>query len=342
MADGKTPLLLNLDETAVPLEFTHVRGNLIHRSGGQKIKDLPKQKASRSAVRCFFTHVAIICDDPALQPLLPQVLFFSSRHLSWQVWSELQASLPPNVFLRRQVSGWSNTEQHKVVLKILCLVLEPYLATRQPIIAFDAAPLHLQASVVELLGELNLWWVLVPKKETWLLQPLDTHAFCKYKRYIKARWLEKILARQGRRHVKDVVLIVVGAIRYVLQGNAWSAAFKANGLAGDLADVSEYIKKQLEWPVLPAIEATPPSEANLRKCWPATRRVPLREIFLSLGLEDPGPVDAPFGAAVEDSFVADPDADTVPLLAADDDDVPLVPEEPTLSDDDVPLVPPLC
>ena len=133
-------MLLNLDETAVPLEFTHVRGNLIHRSGGQKIKDLPKQKASRSAVRCFFTHVAIICDDPALQPLLPQVLFFSSRHLSWQVWSELQASLPPNVFLRRQVSGWSNTEQHKVILKIPSLVLEPYLATRQPIISFDAPP----------------------------------------------------------------------------------------------------------------------------------------------------------------------------------------------------------
>jgi len=256
------------------------------------------------------------------------------------VWSELQASLPPNVFVRRQVSGWSNTEQHKEILKILKLVLEPVLATRQPIISFDAAPLHLQPSVVELLGELNFWWVLVPKKLTWLFQPLDTHAFCKYKRYIKARWLEKILAGQGRRHVKDVVLIVVGAIRYVLQGNVWAVAFKANGLSEDLSAVSAYIKKQLEWPVLPPIEATPPSAARLRTCWPLSRRVPLREVFLSLGLEDPGPLAAALGAAVEDSFVADPECDTEAFVADDGMGGPDFPEEPTMSDDDLPLVPP--
>ena len=291
-------------------------------------------------MRCFFTHVAIICDEPALQPLLPQVLFFSSRHLSWQVWSELQASLPPNVFVRRQVSGWSNTEQHKEILKILKLVLEPVLATRQPIISFDAAPLHLQPGVVELLGELNFWWVLIPKKLTWLFQPLDTHAFCKYKRYIKARWLEKILAGQGRRHVKDVVLIVVGAIRYVLQGNVWADAFKANGLSEDLSAVSAYIEKQLEWPVLPPIEATPPSAARLRTCWPLSRRVPLREVFLSLGLEDPGPLAAALGAAVEDSFVVAPGCDTEAFVEDDGMGGPDFPEEPTMSDDDLPLVPP--
>ena len=77
-AGGKVPLLLNLDETAVPLEFTHTRGNIIKRWCGKKIKDLPKQLANRSAVRCFFTHVAIICDNPAVQPFLPQVMFFQA------------------------------------------------------------------------------------------------------------------------------------------------------------------------------------------------------------------------------------------------------------------------
>ena len=240
------------------------------------------------------------------------------------------------------MSGWSNTEQHKEILKILKLVLEPVLATRQPIISFDAAPLHLQPSVVELLGELNFGWVLVPKKLTWLLQPLDTHAFCKYKRYIKARWLEKILAGQGRRHVKDVILIVLGAIRYVLQGNVWAVAFKANGLSGDLSDVSAYIKKQLEWPVLPVIEANPPSEDRLRMCWPLSRRVPLREIFLSLGLEDPGPLAVALGAAVEDSFVADPEGDTETFVADDGMGTQDCQGESSVSDDDMPLVPPSC
>ena len=65
-ANGKEPLLLNLDETSIPLEFTHARGNVVCKIGRGKIKDLPKQKASRSATRCFFTHVAIICNDSAV------------------------------------------------------------------------------------------------------------------------------------------------------------------------------------------------------------------------------------------------------------------------------------
>ena len=46
-ASGKIPLLMNLDETSVPLEFTHSRGNVVNTIFGRKIKDLPKQKASR-------------------------------------------------------------------------------------------------------------------------------------------------------------------------------------------------------------------------------------------------------------------------------------------------------
>ena len=107
------------------------------------------------------------------------------------------------------------------------------MATMQPILAFDAAPLHLHPEVIELLGELGIWWLLIPKKLTWLLQPLDTHTFSKYKRYIRNRWLDTIVAQQGRRNVKDVVVIVVGSIQTVLEGNSWTTVFNANGLAED-------------------------------------------------------------------------------------------------------------
>ena len=43
-ASGKVPLLMNLDETSVPLEFTHARGNVVNTIFGRKIKDLPKQR----------------------------------------------------------------------------------------------------------------------------------------------------------------------------------------------------------------------------------------------------------------------------------------------------------
>ena len=103
---------------------------------------------------------------------------------------------------------------------MLKLSLEPLLATMQPILSFDAAPLHLQPDVLELLAELDIWWQLVPKKLTWLLQPLDTHGFSKYKRFIRTRWLDTIVAEQGRRNVKDVILIVCTTIRVVLEGQS--------------------------------------------------------------------------------------------------------------------------
>ena len=108
----------------MPLEFTHTRGNIVTKENGKKIKDMPKQLANRSAVRCFFTHVAIICDDPAVQPLLPQVLFFAGRHLSWKNWTELQERLPQNVFVRRQVSVWGTADQHSLKVKKLAVQVD--------------------------------------------------------------------------------------------------------------------------------------------------------------------------------------------------------------------------
>ena len=333
---GKVPLLLNLDETAVPLEYTHTRGNIVIRESGKRIKNMPKQLANRSACRCFFTHVAIICNDPEVQALLPQVLFFASRHLSWQNWTELQAALPKNIFLRRQVSGWNNKEQHSVILKMLKRILEPVLPTMQPILSFDAAPLHLHPEVIELLGELDIWWLLVPKKLTWLLQPLDTHAFSKYKRYMRNRWLDTIVAQEGRRNIKDAVLILISTIQTILEGSSWRTAFDANGLAEDTGSVSKYIKDQLEWPVLPAIVAGPPTEEDLIAAWPVSRRVPLREIFLSLGLDPPEHLALPLGGAEDESFLVPvDDGDDCPLEAFEggDTDIPPVPCSP----DDLPL-----
>ena len=61
-ADGKSPLLLNLDETVVPLEFKHVRVNLIHKSGGEKIKGLPKQNEQYERAQEVVLHVHLVLE----------------------------------------------------------------------------------------------------------------------------------------------------------------------------------------------------------------------------------------------------------------------------------------
>ena len=115
-------------------------------------------------------------------------------------------------------------------------------------------------------------------------------------------------------------------------------AFKANGISEDTANISKYIKDQLEWPMLPAIVAGPPTVEELISAWPILRRVPLREACTSLGLDVTEAIDLPLGEAAEDSFLApNEDDDECPLLEGDvsDTDLPAVPPSP----DDEPLFP---
>ena len=148
-AAGKRPLLLNLDETSVPLTFTHSKGNIMLLDDVKKWKDNAYQRSSRHEIRSFFTHVGLICDDVAIQPLLPQVIFVSTNLLTNAEFAIIPAELPFNVYVKRMKRGWNNKQEHCVILRILAAILRPFLTTRQAILLFDAAPLHLADEVLE-------------------------------------------------------------------------------------------------------------------------------------------------------------------------------------------------
>ena len=84
-----------------------------------------RQATTRAEQRSYFTHVGLICNDPAIQPRLPQVLFVSSNLLTLAGLAAIQASLPDNVFVKRMPRGWNNAEEHCVIIRLLRLVLEP-------------------------------------------------------------------------------------------------------------------------------------------------------------------------------------------------------------------------
>ena len=95
-----------------------------------------------------FTHVGIICDRPEIQPLLPQVIFVASKTLRLAEWWSLLQNLPKNVDVKRMPKAWNNTQQHRAIIRILGLLLRPFLSTLQPILSFDAATIHRHADVL--------------------------------------------------------------------------------------------------------------------------------------------------------------------------------------------------
>jgi hypothetical protein len=270
-AIGKKPLLLNLDETAVPVVFTSVKGTVMVHNGPAAWRCLPRQKATKADTRMYFTHVGIICSDSELQPLLPQVIFVGAAVLSAAQFRALQAELPNNVYVKRMPKGWNNAEQHRVIIRMLGLTLAPFLAHVQPIFTFDAAPLHLTAEVLAEIQAARLWFMLVPAKLTWLLQPLDTHVFFKYKLFLKRKFAEGGMGGTSVHKAKSMIILVVQAIRYVMQAHRWEVAFAQNGLWSDQSRLSSLIRRTLQMDGNPCVPDARPTAAMIRSCWPRNR-----------------------------------------------------------------------
>ena len=102
----------------------------------------------------------------------------------------VQAALHQNVILLRRKSGWVNKDFLVKYVKLLAGCLEPFASQYQPILLWDALPAHCAPSVLRAAGRAGLWVVIVPAKMAWLLQPLDTDVFSRYKQYLRRRYLE--------------------------------------------------------------------------------------------------------------------------------------------------------
>ena len=149
--------MLNSDETSVLVVFMHGKGNIVATQGRQAWRTIPRQRQSRLNVRMFFTHVAIICNKPEIQPLLPQVIFVEAKSITESEWTDVTSNLPRNVYIKRMPKGWNNTQQHRVIIRILALFLQPFLAIVQPMLSFDAAPLHLAPDVLREVTFAGIW-----------------------------------------------------------------------------------------------------------------------------------------------------------------------------------------
>ena len=81
--------------------------------------------------------------------------------------------------MQRMAKGWNNAAEHAIIIRLLSLILAPVLDTLQPVLMFDAVRLHLADDVMTEMAVASLWYLVIPARLTWLLQPLDTHGFAK-------------------------------------------------------------------------------------------------------------------------------------------------------------------
>ena len=267
---GKEVLRLNLDETSVCLFQGSGRGNVFVSKKRRVAQHVP-----RSVRRRCMTHIGIACEKNDIQPSLPQVLIGNEATFPARAMAALRASCPPNVHLLRRKSAWNNEMVCSWVIKLLGRVLAPHRGRYQPILLLDASRIHLARGVLRACNAAGAWVVFVPACTTWLLQPLDTHCFQRYKAHLRKQYLDACLrATATPLSIEEFLSCVFSAVRTILQGTVWSTSFDANGYGARQQRVSQRVLDALERRGAGGVAAGRPSDAEVALCLPRRTVVP--------------------------------------------------------------------
>lgn len=266
--DGKAILRINLDETAICLFDGDAKGTVFaskRRPRGELF-----QRVSRGQRRTYLTHVALVCDRADIQPLLPQTIVGNERTFRARDMATLRAACPTNFRLVRQRSAWNNEVLCAAIVRLIAAALWPHKHTLQPILFLDTVRVHSTRRVLAACAAAGIWPIFVAAKMTWLLQPLDTHAFWPFKAHLRrACQAARTRSASGQLDVGDLLGCVYEATRCVIQGRRWAPSFDKNGFGSAQTGTSRRrVLASLQLDDIPSVSSARPALDDLRWCFP--------------------------------------------------------------------------
>lgn len=268
MPDERTPLWLNMDESSIARWLKPCQGNIIYKKRRHG-RLRPVTAVKKADDKCCVTLIATLCEDTHVQGLLPQWVLANDHTLRVGQVDPINASLPANVRVFRKKSAWSNHDVVAEYLDAVGAVLEPFLATRQPILLLDTCNQHLGPEVFAAAAKNKIWLMYVPPKVTWLLQPCDTHCFLHLKRRLRTLQMEAASRTpDGLISTELWMQNIAEGVRTCIRGKKWKAAFGDTGWILGQEQVSPFVLRSLAWDNLPALDPAPPTIADLEHCFP--------------------------------------------------------------------------
>ncbi len=275
----KTVLRVNIDETSVCLWQGSGKGTIAfprRRRHDAEAKEVVPRKLKRTNL----THVAFICDRPDLQPRMPQIVIGNAHVFRVGECRTLNAEAPGNVLFVRQRSSWNNSILFRRTLRLFVDFLgADIMAAFYVVVLFDACNQHISEDTFIYIKTLGLHPILIPARLTWLLQPLDTHAFQIYKNLLRSLYADaRCVAESGNLSIVEFGRLLERVIRQCLQGREWRLAFDADGFGNQQQAISKFILNQLQLTVPPKLPLHKPKALELQVVWPKRVPVPYRHV----------------------------------------------------------------
>jgi len=294
-ARGKTLIRINIDETSVCLHPGCGRGAVfvtrkwLRDGGGQHV---PKWKQRR-----YMSHVGVVCDRPDVQAVLPQIVIGSGATLLLRDIFALRRGRPRNVRLIRRTTAWNTSKLMACLIRQIAAVLAVdglAPATTQVMLIVDAARIHYTPEVLRACRAARFWLIVVPAQMTFLLQPLDTHAFALYKTHLQRAYQRArigSLSINGDISIAEFLPCIDHAIQSALEARPWAAAFDSDGFGDRQRSLGGRVKRRLQLSADPEVPSTRPTDAQLLSCFPRRTR-PDFALLWSLFDEQAAPLSA--------------------------------------------------
>jgi hypothetical protein len=193
--DGKTPLLVNLDETYISFIQSTAAGNRADASKipehcGFSFRERIHSKFKRGGV----SMVGLVCDDAELQRALPQFILSNEHTMSQEFERLARACAPSWMKLYRLQSPWMTHDMFREILRVLARAVKHVSENRLIILLCDCVRSHIHSTIAIEAERLGIWLVFIPAGLTWLLQPLDVAVFGRFKYWIQRLSVEMRIA----------------------------------------------------------------------------------------------------------------------------------------------------
>lgn len=255
----KTYVIINVDETSVNA-LLQKRHGYVGQGVRLQMRRHQRRPIQRDRSDVKTTLMGVICDQPELQPYLPQVFMpkytqnaippawtrevYGRQGFPFQYWHRTGGTSTPATF--RQ---WANALRSAV---------HSFNSDAYILLLMDCHSSHLDVRTVLHLGRLGIVTVIIPAKLTWLLQPLDVYVYADLKRVLRGLLHEQAAANpEGAAELGAWITPTASAARTVLCRTDWSTEFAKVG-AGIVygpvrQDIQRYVGAELVYPELPSL-----------------------------------------------------------------------------------------
>lgn len=268
-------LRINMDETSVSVCPANGKGAVFApRETGQRI--------SLGQRRQTVTLVSFVCDDVALQPLMPQVVLCNRRSFPRRAEKRVRKALPGHIQLIQKASAWNDNSTLAHIVTDLGKRLQPYRGTVQPVLIMDACRLHVHRKVLEKCASAGIVIILIPPLTTFMLQPLDAdpYGFNMFKAALRREFQAARLGGDTIEVSFEVFLACVGrAVDKSFSKRDWASVFDRLGFGLGQTQIGDAVRNLLPVNADIAVGQQRPDANDLRFCFPRRARIPERLLW---------------------------------------------------------------